>query len=94
MVLVVQNSVTNAAYDLQATSTAIQRQVPTSKLLQLLSDLLLHQQLPSYQSLRHEISSKKLEDLPEVPKNLEWISDEQVYTWDVMRVQYVVRHVR
>jgi hypothetical protein len=36
----------------------------------------------------------KLEDLPEVPKNLEWISDEQVYTWDVMRVQYVVRHVR
>ncbi len=45
LVLVVQNSVTNAAYDLQATSTAIQRQVPTSKLLQLLSDQLLHQQL-------------------------------------------------
>jgi thioesterase domain-containing protein len=75
-----KNSVTNAAYDLQATSTAIQRQVPTSKLLQLLSDQLLHQQLPSYQSLRHEISSMKLEDLREVPKNLERISDEQVYT--------------
>lgn len=80
LVLVVQNSVANAAYDLQATSTAIQRQVPTSKLLQLLSDQLLHQQLPSYQSLRHEISSMKLEDLPDVPKNLERISDEEVYT--------------
>jgi hypothetical protein len=36
----------------------------------------------------------KLEDLREVPKNLERISDEQVYTWDDLLVQYVVRHVR
>jgi hypothetical protein len=36
----------------------------------------------------------KLKDLPEVPKNLERMSDEHVHTWDVMVVQYVVRHVR